>query len=519
MFAFALWDASNKKLILARDPVGIKPLYYSILDGRIVFASEIKSILKFPGISKKIDYNALNTFFALRYIAGPRTIFANIRKLMPGIMLIYRKGRVTFEKYWEMDYKNGHDQYEGRVVEDLRKLLRDSVEKHLISDVPLGVYLSGGIDSSTVVAIMKEFTTNQIETFSVGFDIEKYSEAKDARVIAEYFDTSHHELLLSSDSIKILPRVVWHLDEPLGDPTAIPTFLLSKFARKYCKVILTGEGGDEVFAGYEHYKFMKIGSYIPKLPKGLVISLSNVARIIPSSIKDRLFRYSSSLGDKGIERFSYFLRNIDKPEESYSSLVEIFSDEERRELIKNEKFMKGKISMLFKPFFNSNLDILSKLQLVEMNYPLPDNLLMKVDKTTMANSIEARVPYLDTKILKFSSCIPKSLMLRGMKDKYILRKTMQGFLPELTVKKKKTRFFVPIDYWFGNELKDLVSRLKEDENLKDYIKKGYFSRLVKNFDRSKLYYARQLWNLLTFSLWYKIYVDNFDYNRPIWDFI
>jgi len=512
MFAFAIWDSEKNRLFLARDRLGIKPLYYTINNGNIIFASEIKSILQYPNVKRKINLHALNYFLTLRYIPGPDTIFDDIYKLQPGHTLTWKDKKIEIKRFWQIKMmpSNMPERY---YFEKLYEMLKDSIKMRLMSEVPLGTYLSGGIDSSSVVALMSEIMNEPVKTFSVGFGEERTDELKYARIVSEYFNTDHHEFIVEAKTTKFLPEIVWHFDEPIADPAAIPVFLLSKLAKKYVTVILTGEGGDELFAGYEQYNIIcntkKYARFVPKF------MISKILTSVPPKFLDYFFKYSSSLGEEGMKRASEYFKHInDDVLESYLKIISIFDEKELKELY-SEKIktltewfaLKEKYNPYFQNMNSKNL--LNKLLKLETEIQLPDNFLMKDDKMTMACSIEARVPLLDHKLVELAGTMPPYLKLNGTKDKYILRKVMSKFIP-IIMKRKKQRFFVPIDTWLKGELGEITKQIFSKENIEKVglFNYNYISHAMKNFNTSKLYYGRQIWSLLTFQIWYKIYIEN-----------
>ncbi|MFH0971179.1 MAG: asparagine synthase (glutamine-hydrolyzing) [Candidatus Micrarchaeota archaeon] len=510
MFAFAIWDGKKRELLLARDKFGKKPLYYTIADGVFGFASEIKSLVLMPKFSKDLDYRAVDAFLAFRFIPSPRTIFRNVKKLQPGNHLIWKNGKIFTKKYWELHYapENHSEHYFAKKV---LAAAEEATRIRLMSEVPLGAYLSGGLDSSAVVALMAKNSESAVKTFSVGFGVEKYDELPYAKQVAEAFSTDHHELAVTPDSIKELPGIVWHLDEPMADPTAIPTYLLSKFAKRKVSVVLTGEGGDEVFAGYEQYKIMNIaytyGLAVPKVVRRHIIP--HAVKAVPKSVLDRFFKYSSALGKKGIERFSSFVADLDSPARSYLELVQIFSEKEREELYSSERIRSEDYTAYASKIFNHGIarnNLTSQMQLFDIATELPDDLLMKVDKMTMAASIEARAPLLDVPLAEIAFSIPAAMKLKGSNEKYIFRKAMAGVLPKTIAKRKKARFFVPIDYWFGGDLKHIAHELLLQPERK-LFNKAAVSKILQNYSHSKAYAARQIWNLVSLELWMRTFID------------
>ncbi len=514
MFTFCLWDIKNKKGMIVRDRLGIKPLYYHYKNGVLMFASEIKSLLIDKEISKELDLQALSYYLSLRFIPGPKTIIKEINKLQPGHYIRYEKKEIKIVKYWDFSFSEERNDI-NRLSKELYELLEDSVKKRLISDVPVGVFLSGGIDSSTIVQIASSLKKEPVSTFSVGFGNEK--DLENARLVSNAFNTDHTEIIIEPNSIELLPKVVWHFDEPLADPAAIPTYVLSEKSKKKATVCLVGEGADEVFGGYEQYKIMKLGKNIgSKTPLFFRKIMLSLAKNAPSVLLNKFFKYSESLGERGIERFGRYLENLNDDTLSYLNLVTLFDKDDLNE------FGNEKINMyyqdLIKDFrfhFNDNNSLLNRTLKCEIKIPLCDNLLMKVDKMTMAHAVEARVPFLDHRMVEFMAKINNNLKLKGLKDKYLLRKAMINKLPKGIVYAKKERFFVPIDGWINKDLKELTNQILENSVLvkKGLGKKNYFEKMLKFRDKSKLYYARQMWSILNFELWHRIFIDNENINK------
>jgi len=391
----------------------------------------------------------------------------------------------------------------------LKSLLDDSVKLRLISDVPYGAYLSGGVDSGTIVSLMKKHSNQSIKTFSVGFEEEEHTEINEARFLAERLHTDHHELLINEKSIKHLPKIIYQADEPMSDPTSIPIYFLSEYAKKYCTVILTGEGADELFAGYPQYKFMKAHQlFIKKLPLILRKNIPLILKKIPPNILNKGFKFASSLGEKGIQRFSNFI-NTNNYSKQYLNQISIFNEKEQNELLNKKTNLYEKYNAYFKNTKHQN--IVKNCQELDFKEPMVEDLLMKVDKNIMIFSIEGRVPFLDHRIVKLSAEMPPNLKLRGfLRDKYILRKTVRNLIPKKTMKRKKKHFFVPIDNWFKEELSSLKKELlsKRRINKQKIFNPNYIKKINKNFNKSKLFYSRQLWSLIIFQIWHKQYIEN-----------
>ena len=487
MFAFALWNSDKKELILARDRLGIKPLYYTFLDGKFFFASEIKSILEYEEMERDVDKVALANYFALRYVPAPRTMFKGIFKLEPGHLIVLRDGEFRKEKYWELQYSPINAD-ETHVAEKVLRMLKESVNKRLIADVPLGAFLSGGIDSSTIVALMSQLMDEPVKTFSVGFEGAEYDETPYARIIAEKFETDHHEIFVDIDQIDLLPKIVYHFDEPVADPAAIPTLLISELARKKVKVVLTGEGGDEAFGGYEKYlhEFRMYGTF-SKLPR--------IARVLNSSIANllnrrRLALYFGFVAAKGsqVESYTFRLRNMD-----WGSLW----------IVKNGS---DEVEKLIKTCFDEKRDYISNMLYYDIKYWLPDDLLMKVDKMSMAKSLEARVPYLDHEFLSFAYNIPTRIKL-GNDGKYALKKAVLGLLPKEIIYREKHGFDVPISRWF-REGSDLIE-MYMDNRLTDvkYLNTDMVHEMLNMHKQGKEEYGMVLWKVLNYVVWFDMYIE------------
>lgn len=489
MFAFAIWDSKRKLLFFARDRLGIKPLYYAQVGDVFLFASEIKAILEYP-IERKVDLKALSDYLTFGYIPGPRTMFKGIRKLLPGHVLILDKNGIKIEKYWDVEYKQTNFD-ENYYAEKLMQMLQESVKMRLVSEVPLGAFLSGGLDSSSIVAIMSSISDN-VKTISATFEEGGYyDESRYSKLVAEHFDTDHHEIVLKGKDVKLLPKIIWHFDEPSSDPSSIAEYLISEKAKKYVTVALVGEGGDEAFAGYRQYKIMSLAyAYHKGFPevvkKGFMPVISKgLSKAMPIKKPKRYLEFASD-----------FSRTLGDPKESYKLMAQIFSEKEKESVA---KFTRKE--MILDQYFKGN-DFVKNMFLFELKVPLPDLLLMNVDKMTMAWSVEARVPFLDHKLVEFSETVPFNLKLKGMQEKYLLKKAMSGILPREILKRKKHPFAAPVTSWLESGLKDLSDQLLSKENIQ---KQGYFNYdYVENLLKRRSH--KHLWSLLFFEIWHGIYI-------------
>lgn len=523
-FGFAIWDGKNQRFLLARDRHGIKPLFYTLQNKKFLFASEAKAILAYKEIKKEVNPTALHDFLSFRCNSLAETMFKRIFKLLPGQYLTYdtKKDNLKTNIYWKANVKIDKSLTEKQYTDLMYKKIKDAVEMRLMSEVPLGAYLSGGVDSGSIVGLMSKMTDEPVKTFSVGFGFaDEHDELKKARFLANHFKTEHREIIVKPDTIGILPKIVWHLDEPMSDPTCIPVYLLSQKVKKYVTVILTGDGGDENFGGYEQFKLMNTYNRLLKpIPKILRTPLPHMVGAVPPDILNIIFKYAKSLGKEGIKRFGRFA-TTNNPAEAYLNLVSIFSEEEKKELYseilrKTNKDINYYTS--FRKYFqNKKAGFLNNIMYMDTEKILAENMLMKGDKMTMAWGVEARVPLLDPEVSDLIAKVPPHLKIKGKNDKILLRKAMSRVIPKQTAQRKKDRFFVPIDRWFEGELKEITKQALSKETI---IKQGYFNypaieKIYRNYSSSKLFSSRQLWALLSFQIWHKIFIenDNINFNK------
>ncbi|MDP3766173.1 MAG: asparagine synthase (glutamine-hydrolyzing) [Nanoarchaeota archaeon] len=505
-WGFALYDSKKKLLFLSRDRLGLKPLYYYYNGNKLVFASEIKAILKDPAIKRKINLDALSYFITYRYIPSDLTIFTGIKKLKPChyALLNLKTGNLNINEYWDIPLKT-INRSKGTIEKELINLLKDSVRRRLISDVPLGVYLSGGIDSSSIVAMMKDFS-DDISTYSLAFEHDNIgNELRYAKNVSSHFGTRHKEITISTDIIKDLPKIVWHLDEPMSDPAAVPVYYLSKEAKKSVTVILTGDGADELFAGYDQYKFLSLGYKARHIPKPIIKAVPGTIRLLPKAVLDKIYKYSSATGSKMFDRIAKLMSDIkNNKAKAYVDVVGVFDDEEKQSLLNFD--FKLDYDAINREFFSRG-DFTTQLMYFDAKTYLPEDLLMKPDKMCMANSIEARVPYLDYRLVEYAFSIPSSLKLRNNTTKYILKKALRNYLPKDIIYRKKQPFQMPLDQWLSKELKDYFFELMQEPINSKLFNKSYIKKIFDNYNSSKLYYGRQLWSLGIFNIWHKVFVE------------
>jgi len=500
MFAIALWDKNRDKLLIVRDRIGIKPLYYYLKNGVFLFASEIKVLLKHPQIEGQIRIDALSDYLTYLYIPAPKTIYKNIYKLLPGHMIILKNGVININRYWELNYKKGEVKPFEYYKEKLEFLLKDSVKKHLISDVPLGVFLSGGVDSSTIVAIMKEVSNKQIRTFSVGFDVGSHNELKFAKLVSERFNTKHEEIYLKPDIISILPKIAGHFDEPFADSSTIPTYLISKFAREYVKVVLAGDGGDELFAGYSWTRRQKFIQDYNRLPDSL---RKSIRKILLGK------NYSPDRSGKITNKLRRFVYDANLPlEESFLRRATCFSEKMKKELFKNDfsdVLRDYDSSDNIRLYFNMNNceDDLEKLLFIDTKMYLPDDGLKKVDMMSMFNSLEIRVPLLDHKVVEFTASIPFEYKMKGRKSKYIVKEIMKNRLPNDILKQRKLGFTIPVHKWFRDELKSFAKEklLSNNSKIGNFLEKSYVNWIINTHISGEQDLGYQIYSLLFLELW------------------
>ena len=507
MFAFALWDKNRQQLLLARDRLGIKPLYYMSCNGKLLFSSEIKSLLEFDGYRKEVDPQALLSFLTFLYIPSPQTIFKGIKKLEPGHLLIHRKGELTIRQYWDLAFPDTPKKTEEDYCEEARQLLKESVKLHMVSDVPLGVFLSGGLDSSAIVALMTDFSSVPIKTFSIGYgqEAKSYNELEYAKLISKRFGTEHHEFIVKPDIVEILPKLVWHLDEPFADSSLIPTYLVSKAIRSHATVALTGIGGDEVFGGYPRYLGARWAGKYEILPAWIRRSLAHSIGALPESTRSRNLAGWAKRFIKG---------GVLSERDRYISWIS-FYDHGRlgRLLTSNMKAQLKKAGLWnrHRDFYgqNNGSDTLDRAFYLDVKTYLADDLLMMGDKMSMATSLELRVPFCDHKLVEFAAGIPSEMKFRGSRLKSLFKKAMEGLLPKEILTRKKQGFMIPIAQWLQKDARPFTLDLLSETNIR---KRGYFNPQYIHWMLEQHYTGRQnltdqIFALMTLELWHRIYLD------------
>ena len=511
MYAFALWDGHKEKLLLVRDRIGIKPLYYTLLEDKtLVFGSEIKAILVHPRVNRTLDPHALDLYLTLEYIPAPFSIFKNISKLPAGCYLTYEQGRIQIKKYWELESQGTLPKKISRskmssLMDELFSLLKESVQLRLISDVPLGAFLSGGIDSSSIVGLMHELGVSPIKTFSIGFEEETYDELNHARRVAQRFQSEHEECVIQPQALDLTEKLILHLDEPFGDFSIFPTYLISKMARTHVKVVLSGDGGDEIFGGYEHYQAQKLSR--PPVPFLARQVLSPLINLFPPSQKKK------GAWNK-IRRFCQGFEYA--PEHKHLRWMMFLSNETKKMLYSPYLLqeLNGIEPLHLRPPFRKIFDGLNRSDLInselslDLQTYLVDDILVKVDRMSMATSLETRVPLLDHKIVEFAYSLPGDLKLKGLTTKWIFKKTMERLLPRQNIYRRKEGFSIPIKHWLRTDLKDLMLDYLNAKRIKDggFFQFDPIEKMMALHLRQKENFSHQLWALLVFEMWRENYL-------------
>lgn len=517
MFAIAIWDAKHSRLILARDRLGKKPLYVRRESDRILFASEIKSLLEVSAAPRRLNPSALREYLALGYVPAPWTLLEGIEKLLPGHYMVVEKGRVRCQQYWEVPLGAVETRSENEWIEQVREKLLESVRIRLVSDVPLGAFLSGGIDSSAIVAAMARLTDQPVKTYSIGFEGEDrfYNELPYARLVANAFATDHHEIIVRPEIARLLPTLIWHLDEPIADSAFVTTYLVARLARQSVTVILSGVGGDELFGGYRRYLGDHLARYYQRLP-GIVRDrwLPGLVAALPQDRHSNFKNY--------VRYADAFVKSAAAPSSiRYMSYVTLFSTDLQMGLLDNglgEKSLGANsvASAVMKSYFDAHQEVtgLNQLIYVDLKTSLADDLLALTDKMTMAASIECRAPFVDHELVELAAHMPDSMKVRGLTMKYLLKKVVKPWLPAEILRRKKRGFGAPIGSWIRRDLGPLVAELLSEKQIKE---RGLFrwptiQEIVARHQAQKGDYTDHLLALINLELWCRIFLDGKDYH-------
>lgn len=515
MFAFAIYDRKTHKLVLARDRLGIKPLYYSVINGKLLFASEIKAILQYD-FDRKINNRALNEFVTFRYNINNETLIKNIFKLSPGTYGIWDGRRFQQQSYWDYPYEQNKIPFD-EAKNELSTVIPDSLKHRLVSDTPVGLFLSSGIDSNILLSSMCGHTTKKVNTFSVGYDSPEFTGEQDrAGIVGKYFNMEHRGLLVDSAMLRELPNIIWHCDELNADPAMVPTYFLSQSAARHVKVILTGDGADELFAGYERLSLLYYANRHYRLLGFSRAAVSLLLRALPSGIINKLASQQAKMGTEEIKRLVSFMNSAELPGKAYLELSAVFTEEEKEHLFSE------KISSEMEPYSaeknveqilgdtDNGQTFLQRLLHYETKMRLPNDLLLKLDAMTMAHSLEGRVPYLSHRLVEFALSLPDEYKIRMFSMKHILRQTSSLVLPREMSRRPKKHFYVPVLPWLQNELHPLMLKYFSEEYIleQQIFNYAYIHGLQKDLAHAGIIKTRQLWNILVFQIWYDIYIKN-----------
>jgi len=505
MFAFAIWDERRRQLLLARDRLGIKPLYYTERDNELIFASELKPILQLSRVPRAVDWRAASHLFTFLSTPSAASIVDGVAKLEPARTAVASQAnpRLRIEKYWDIQFRPNEKATEKELVEQLRDLLTESVTLHQVSDVPVGAFLSGGIDSSAVVALMSQPAAGRLKTFSIGFEESGFDELGHARQVAAAFGTDHHDLILKPDVVQIVEDLTWYLDEPFGDTSAIPTFMVSKLAAQHVKVVLSGDGGDELFAGYDKYVVEQRERQFDRIPSPLRALAGAVGRVMPEGMTGRRFlRHLALDGPRRYLDASAMFRA--------DEMRRLFQPEASQRLLQHDPLLEP-LAMLR----DYGDDWLAGIQYHDLHAYLPLDILTKVDRATMAHSLEARPPLLDHRLAEFAATIPARYRLRGGTTKYLFKQAMRGILPDGIIDRPKHGFAVPIASWLRGDLAEFAHSLLLSQACRQ---RGVFN--TRHVERLLKLNARgrdldlQLWTMMSFELWCQRFLDATPRQQP-----
>jgi asparagine synthase (glutamine-hydrolysing) len=499
MFSFAIWDEKAQSLFLARDRLGIKPLHYFEDGKRLIFGSEIKSILKCPNVPRRVNHSALMNYFAYGYVPDPDSMFEGIKKLPPGHLLTLRKGRLSIRQYWDVNFNPDYTHTEEYFIERTLEIMREAVKMRLVSEVPLGAFLSGGVDSSMVVALMAQEMSKPVKTFSIGFENQQFNELPYARMVAQKYGTDHYEEIVKPDSEEVIQALIKQFDEPFADSSAIPTYYVSKMTRKYVTVALSGDGGDELFGGYMRYLDgypAYLTGWIPlRIRKPIFLKIANsLPEWFPAV---NTLRYSAVTDDE---------RYIWKMSKGVSlAHTKIFNPSLR------DKVSNSDPSDAFMIHLNhvQKKDKITRRQYLDTKTYLPGDILTKVDRASMLVSLEARVPILDHKLVEFAARIPARIKIKGRERKYLLKKTAEQLLPKNLVYRRKMGFAVPIAEWIKTEWKDMIHELLKSKRAlaRENFNPNFVTRLLNEHKIGRRNHDILLWTLMVLELWYRQFID------------
>ncbi|MBY0357108.1 MAG: asparagine synthase (glutamine-hydrolyzing) [Candidatus Obscuribacterales bacterium] len=503
MFAFAIWDRNKERFLVARDRMGEKPLHYGVFDGQMVFGSELKGLLAHPSVSKELSPEALQKYLALEYVPAPLSIFKGIRKLMPAHYLIVENGQVQTACYWQPKVSK-EKLSEGEAQEKLVSLLSTSTKLRLIADVPVGVFLSGGIDSSVIAALASQVSSEQIKTFSIGFSDSSFDESSHAEKVAKHLGTEHNLAWFSPQVARATLEELWNfLDEPIADASVVPTYFLSKMTREMVKVALAGEGGDELFGGYPTYQAHRLAGMWRRIPASLRTNIIEpMVKKLPVSMNNLSFDYKAkrfieSANMPPIERHLGWMGSLPFSEQMQLVRPEIIALKSKEDILPDVLSMPGSNG--------AHDDVVSQIMKLDMITYLPDDLLVKSDRSSMAASLEVRLPFLAYPLVEFALSLPASYKVRGMTTKYLLKKAAAPYLPESILKRPKKGFGIPVGKWLNNDFKPLVDELLSESFIKrqGLFDWKYIERLRLEHEESRFDRRKELWTIFMFQWWWR----------------
>ena len=507
MFAFAIWDETDKSLFIARDRVGKKPVLFSHQpNGDLIFGSEFTALLAHPSISREVDFEAIDSYLSYLCVPAPQTAFKQIRKLEPAHWLRWKDGKIETKRYWSPNFSNKIKISEAEAIEETTRIIRESTKMRMISEVPLGAFLSGGVDSSTIVALMAQESEKPVKTFSIGFEEQDFSELKYAKIVANHVGAEYNEFIVKPNALEVLPTLVEHYGEPYADSSAIPTYYVSKETRKFVTVALNGDGGDESFAGYERYAAMKIAEIYHRFPK--------IFRQMLIEKPIGLFP-TSEMKKSRVRDAKRFLQAANLPKtERYFRWMSTFNRDAKNEIYTKDftetVSTQNPSAFLDRWFANANgSGILDATMLTDQMTYLPNDLLVKVDIASMANSLEARSPLLDHKVIEFAASLPENLKMKGFETKSLLKKVAAKLVPREVIYRRKMGFGVPIGNWFRGDMKNFVRDvLLSEKSLKRGIVKGeMIEKYVREHTEAERDHTAQIWTLLMLELWFQRFID------------
>jgi asparagine synthase (glutamine-hydrolysing) len=501
MFAYGLYDLNRKRLLLVRDRIGIKPLYYTLKNNRLLFASEIKAILEDPQVERRINRQAMYDYLGFEFVPAPDTMFADIHKLQAGHYLIFENGQLHQEQYWDLKFHPGENKLSfGEAVEKMREHLDHAVQSHLVSDVPLGVFLSGGLDSSCIVALMRKHLNSTFKTFTIGYADKSFSELDYAEIVARHCETDHQVLVLDTLKPEYVEKTLWHLDEPMTDLSTVPLYLLCKQAREHVTVCLSGEGADESFAGYDRFKASRLASWFNLMPGPLRRQVvGRFMNMLPDQPQKKgainmlkRFVEGANLDPEGHHlRWQYFLNSM---------LEENLLDSSFRDQVTMDPFRRIRE---YNSQCDAGTDRVNREIYLDMRFMMTDSVLMKVDRMSMASSLEIRVPLLDHVLIEFMASLPGDWKLKGMKTKYIFRAALEGLLPDKIVHRGKQGYSLPVKQLLRGDLKQYMVELLNDSTvIRENMDQAYINRLIEEHCAMKQNHNHVLWALINIAIWH-----------------